>query len=113
MNKLFAKTIDLIPGERMIYDKKEEQISKDQVDVRLYASWVKGYLIFDNIPITDVYKKLERYYNFKIDAEDGLEKITFSGKLDLKENIKEVLDNISFASSVKVLENNGSYLIKK
>ena len=112
-NNLFAKTIELVPGERMTYQKMEENIVKDQVDVRLYDSWIKGYLIFDNIPITDVYKKLERYYNLKINAEDGLEKITFSGKLDLKENIKEVLDNISFASSVKVLENNGSYLIKK
>lgn len=112
-NALFAKTIDLVPGERMIYDKSNESVSKDHVDVALYASWVKGYLIFDNIPITEVYKKLERYYNVDVMAEDGLEKITFSGKLDLRENIKDVLENISFASSLKVQENNGSYFIKK
>jgi len=112
-NKLFAKTIDLVPGERMIYDKSRDNFSKDKVDVNLYASWVNGYLIFDNIPITEVYKKLKRYYNQDIVAGEGLETITFSGKLDLKENLKDVLENISFASSVKTLENNGVYIIKK
>ena len=112
-NKLFAKAIDLIPGERMIYDKNEGILSKEKVDVEFYSSWVNGYLIFYNEQITEVYKKLERYYNHSIVAEKGLEKITFSGKLDLKDNIKDVLDNISFASSVNILENNGSFIIKK
>lgn len=111
-NKLFAKTIDLTPGERMIFDKINDQLSKEHVNVELYASWVKGYLVFDNVPITEVYKKLGRYYNQTILTEDGLEKITFSGKLDLKDNIKDVLDNISFASPVKVFEKNGTFIIK-
>jgi len=112
-NKIFAQTIDLMPGERMIYDKTKENISKDKVDVRLYASWVNGYLIFENVPITEVFKKLERFYNKEIVVDNGLEEITFSGKLDLKDNVTDVLDNISFASSVNVFENNGSYNIKR
>jgi len=112
-NQLFAKTLDLIPGERMIYDKNNKALMKDQVDVKLYASWVNGYLIFESLPITEVYKKLERYYNRNILAESGLDKITFSGKLDLKNKIEDVLENISFASSVRVSESNGSYIIKK
>lgn len=112
-NKLFAQKVDLMPGERMTYDKTNENISKDKVDVRLHSSWINGYLIFDNVPITEVYKKLERFYNTEIIVDNSLEEITFSGKLDLKDNVKDVIDNISFASAVKVLENNGSYNIKK
>lgn len=112
-NKLLASTVDLVPNERLTYDKANESLSKDKVDVQLYSSWVNGYLLFENMPITKVYMKLERYYNHKIVAEDGLDKITFSGKLDLKDNIKDVLENIAFASSVKVQENNDSFFIKK
>ena len=112
-NQLFAKTLDLIPGERMIYDKNNKNLTKDQVDVKLYASWLNGYLIFESLPITEVYKKLERYYNRNIIAESGLDKITFSGKLDLKNKIEDVLENISFASSVRVSESSGTYFIKK
>ena len=41
----------------------------------------------------------------------ALVNITFSGKLDLKEDLKAVLENISFASSVKLEENNGSFIL--
>ena len=111
LNALFSGSIDLVPGERLVYDKTNKNLLKDLVDVNLYASWINGYLIFDNIPITEVAKKLERYYNKKILTQNGLGKITFSGKLDLKEDLKAVLENISFASSVKLEENNGSFIL--
>lgn len=112
-NKLFASTIDMIPGERLTYDKNNSNLSKDKVDVKLYSSWVNGYLVFSNMPITEVFTKLERYYNQLISVEDGLEKITFSGKLNLSDNLKDVLENIAFASSVNVEKKNGSFIIKK
>jgi transmembrane sensor len=112
-NKLFAGTIDLVPGERLTYDKNTLNLSKDEVDVQLYSSWVKGYLIFANRPIKEISLKLKRYYNQDIAIEDGLENITFSGKLELKDNLKDILENIAFASSLNVQENNGSFIIKK
>jgi len=112
-NQLFSKTVELMPGERMIYNKKNRGLTKDKVDTKFYASWIGGYLIFENEPITEIYKKLERYYNKNIQAEEGLEKISFSGKLDLKDKLEDVLENISFASAVKVQARNGSFIIKK
>jgi ferric-dicitrate binding protein FerR (iron transport regulator) len=100
-NKLFAKSMDLFPGERLTFFKVNETLIRDKVDVKLYDSWVNGYLIFENIAITDIYRKLERYYNQPVVTAEGDEKITFSGKLDLKTNIKDVLENISFATSAK------------
>ena len=112
-NQLFSKTVELMPGERMVYNKKNRDLTKDKVDTKFYASWISGYLIFENEPITEIYKKLERYYNKNIQAEEGLEKISFSGKLDLKDKLEDVLENISFASAVKVQARNGSFIIKK
>ncbi|MGQ8338220.1 FecR family protein [Sunxiuqinia sp. A32] len=112
-NKLFAKSINLTPGERMTYDKKNENLSTDKVDVRMYSSWVNGYLIFQNVPLVEIFKKLERFYNKEIRVETDLGRITFSGKLDLKDDIEDVLDNISFTSAVKVFRTNGLYIIKK
>ena len=112
-NNLFAQTIELVPGERMVYEKSSENILKDKVDVKLYSSWVNGYLIIENMPITEVLRKVQRYYNQNITTEEGLERITFSGKLDLKENISDVLANISFASSVTISVNNGTFNVKK
>jgi ferric-dicitrate binding protein FerR (iron transport regulator) len=112
-NSLLARTIELAPGERLILDKTNSNLSKDKVDVQLYSSWVNGYLVFKNKPITEVYTKLKRFYNQNIMVEEGLGQITFSGKLDLGGNLKDVLDNIAFASSVNVVEDNGTFLIKR
>ena len=112
-NKIFASTINLSPGERLTYDKENSNLSKDKVDVHLYSSWVDGYLVLKNIPITEVFTQLKRFYNQKISVDEGLNEITFSGKLDLRDNLKEVLRNIAFACSVKVEENNDSFQIKR
>jgi len=112
-NKLFAGTIGMVPGERLTFDKSNSNLSKDKVEVQLYSSWVNGYLIFQNMPIKEVFTKLKRFYNQEISVEEGIDKISFSGKLNLGDNLKEVLENVAFASSVNVKENNGSYLILK
>ena len=112
-NKMFAKTINIVPGERMTYDKKNETLSTDKVDVKMFSSWVNGYLVFENVPLIEIFKKLERLYNKKIVVETNLGETTFSGKLDLKDDIEDVFENISFTSAVKVFESNGSYIIKK
>jgi transmembrane sensor len=112
-NTLFSSTIDLIPGDRLSYDKESKEFTKDQVNVQLFTSWINGYLFFENQPITEVFKKLERQYNQEIKAETGIQNITFSGKLDLKNKLMDVLENISFASSLKVTEENGTLIIKQ
>jgi ferric-dicitrate binding protein FerR (iron transport regulator) len=112
-NTLFAATVDLLPGERIVYDKESNEISKDKVNVEFFTSWINGYLYFENQPIAEVFKKLERQYNQKIKAEEGLENITFSGKLDLKNKLLDVLENISFASSLRVTEENQTLIIKQ
>ena len=112
-DQLFAKTFELLPNERLIYDKSSKILTKDHVDVKFYTSWVNGFLNFNNMPITQVFKILERYYNKNINVEDDLPKISFSGKLDLKDKIEDVLENISFASAVKTEKNNDSFKIKK
>lgn len=111
-NQLFSKTVELMPGERIVYNKQDENLLKDKVDVNLFSSWINGYLIFENEPVNEIFKKLERYYNRRIVTEQGLDNITFSGKLDLIEDIGKVLDNISFSSSFSVSSANDIYTIK-
>ncbi len=111
-NRIFANTMELSPGERIVYDKVDENITINKVNVNLYASWINGYLIFEREPLTEIFKKLERYYNKNIIMEGSFNDITFSGKLDLIEKIETVLANISFSSSFSVIMNNDCYTIK-
>ncbi len=110
--KLFSGAVTLEPGERIIYDKQNEDISKDKVDVNLYSSWIDGYLIFEEEPLVEIFKKLERYYNIRILTEKLSGRITFSGKLDLADDLEKVLKNIAFSAPFSVECDDGIYLIK-
>jgi len=111
-NKLFSSAYELVPGERIVYDRIEGEITRESVDVELYTSWIDGYLIFRNEPVTGVIKKLERSYNQNIVMEHGFEEITFSGKLDLVEDFDKVLENIAFTSSFTIQKEKEGYTIK-
>jgi ferric-dicitrate binding protein FerR (iron transport regulator) len=112
-NKRFGRSVELEPGERIIYNKQKDNMKKDQVNVELYASWVNGYLIFDNEPVENIFKKLERYYDKNILTEKLSDQPTFTGKLDLADDLEKVLENIGFSASFSVDYENDVYLIKQ
>jgi ferric-dicitrate binding protein FerR (iron transport regulator) len=112
-NAFLAKTMQMEPGERVVYNQKSEDFTKDKVDVNYYTSWLYGYLIFENEPTPEVFRKLERYYNQSIVVEAGLDSITFSGKLDLKEDIRDVLESITYSSHVKIIREGDVYKVNR
>jgi len=112
-NKRFAGTVDLHPGERIVYDKHNDNIATDKVNVELYSSWINGYLLFEKESFAEIFKKLERYYNNDILTENLSSQLTFSGKLDLAYDLEKVLENIAFSVPFSVVYENGKYIIRQ
>lgn len=111
-NKRFAGSMEMNPGERIVYSKTEENLKKDRVDVEHYASWIDGYLIFENEPVENIFKILERYYNKNILTEKLTGKPAFTGKLDLADDLGKVLNNIGFSASFSVECENDTFIIR-
>jgi ferric-dicitrate binding protein FerR (iron transport regulator) len=110
---ILSKNIVLQPGEMATFIRENKTFFKDKADIDLYTSWVYGYLILDKVPISEVMKKLERYFNQTINVSDALRGVTLSGKVDLKDDLKVILDDLAFASSVKVAgSEDGSYYVR-
>lgn len=74
-------------------------ISKQEIDVSLYTSWIKGVFIFDGTPISEVLKKVGRYYNISFSGIADIPNKKITGKLYLSENIDDVLSSISLLTS--------------
>lgn len=64
------KTVELIPGEQIIYNRSSKLLSKNSTDVEKYTSWTQGKLIFRNDPLSDVITRLSRWYNTEIILQD-------------------------------------------
>jgi transmembrane sensor len=112
-NRLFGRSVELSPGERIVYDRKENKIQKDKVDVELYSSWVNGYLLIENEPVVEIFKKLERYYDKKIVVEKLSDQTRFTGKLNLDDDLEKVLNNMAFSATFSVENKNGLYIINQ
>lgn len=105
--------LKIVPGTLAEYNVSLKSIAQKQVDTQYYTSWHKGILIYQNEPLGNIVKKLSRYYNKTITlGNEDLANDTFSGKLDLKEDVEKVLGTIAFVSSLKIESKNNELIIK-
>lgn len=111
---LFGKHAQqLEPSQMATVSPKGGDLQVSRVNVRTYTAWKDGSLLFFSTPLKDILKKLTRYYNIQLDlasTQPGLE--TFSGDLDLDENLDNVLDAICAANSLRY-ERHGQRIVLK
>lgn len=82
----------LVPNQMFLLDKESGENYVDMVDVDAYTSWKDGMFNCERQDLNRVVRKLERYYNKKIHIKDPmLGGYKISGKLDLKNDISDVL----------------------
>ncbi|PNW30289.1 FecR family protein [Formosa algae] len=103
----YADKIKITPGTKATYNKATQGIVSEKVNVNNYFSWRDGVLVFQNNDLEHVTNRISRYYNIDIDIKnEDLAKESFSGYLDLNENIEKVIQNISASTNM-------SYIIEK
>lgn len=56
----------LLPNEELLLNTTTGSISKKEVDAADSFSWSQGNLIFNSVPLSDVFSQIEKKYNTKI-----------------------------------------------
>ncbi|MGV8814383.1 MAG: FecR family protein [Gelidibacter sp.] len=91
----FNESVVLSPNTMAVYDRNDNSIKTQKVDVQKYFSWRDGIFIFKNDSLESIMKKVSRYYNIAIVINDKeLASTTFSGFLDVNENVENVIKTI-------------------
>ncbi len=101
----------LVPGE--MYSETSSDAGKTKVNVTAYTSWKDGILVFNKTPISEVLKKIGRYYNVNFENHSGtrLSAKSCTGKLLLSDSFEDVMVSVSVLSStVYYKENNVIYI---
>lgn len=107
------KTIQMLPGTKVVYDPASKSMSALQVNPEDYLSWRDGFMVIHGEELEEILKRLSRYYNVRMVLEDqviGAE--TFSGRLDLKESPLEVLTVISRMVPLSIQEQDNKLIIR-
>ena len=82
------------------------------VEVENYTSWHDGNYIFQNEPIENILLRLSRYYNVTMKLPSNPSGISCSGKLELKDDLNQLLNGLSEITSMSFGVKNDEYRIK-
>jgi len=80
--------------------KTENGFTVKEVKTQFYTSWKEGKLMFDKEPFNNFLKKLERWYNVKIEHTDPkLNELWYTGTIEM-ESVSEVMEMMSKAAPI-------------
>lgn len=103
----------LLPNQQFDYDSQTDKVRVEEVDINNYIAWKNGYYQFEKEPLEIVFKKLSRYYGAQIEWDEAVGKLTCSGKLDLRDDLKDVLNNLENAASIQIIQSENHVRISK
>ena len=111
---LFENDIVLKPDQLASFNKESGESKIYNVDAAYYSIWTEGLLSFDEVDLSRIIKKVERYYNIHVSYENPLSgTIKISGKLDLNQDRNEVFEYLSKVSLTTIIKiDNMHYRIK-
>ncbi|MFA5816435.1 MAG: FecR domain-containing protein [Bacteroidales bacterium] len=91
--------VTLLPSERLVF--RRGNISKSVTDPSKYSAWTKGRMVFNNDPMAEVTRRIERWYNVKVVlADKELEKYSFRGTFE-DDKLEEVFRLLSLTSPIR------------
>lgn len=103
----------LIAGEQIQVNTITKDYQKGREDFNNISSWIKGGLFFNEAPIGDVVKELERIYNCPIRFEDGQSfDNLIVGEHDNK-SIESVFESIEYTTGIKYRKEGKEFVLYK
>lgn len=95
-----------------LYSYSSQCTTLSNVEVENYTSWHNGNLIFKSEPIENILLRLSRYYNVTMELPSYPSGISCSGKLELKDDLDQLLNNLSEITSMSYAVKGNEYMIK-
>ncbi len=103
---------DIILKPDQMYSGNENSHTVQSVDASIYILWTQGLYQFESEELANIVTRLERYYGIRIECDPDISGLKCSGKLDLKDNMHKLLEELSQALPITYRQNtDGSYTI--
>lgn len=104
----------LVPGNMASFQAGDNGIAVAAVNTEEYISWKNGYLIFRQTPLAQIIKRVSRYYDVHINTSVlAHSDETFSGRLDLQNNIEDIMNLLCLGTSYIYLPKEQKLALKK
>ncbi len=98
------------PNQMYVYT--DQSTTLETVDVENYTSWRNGNYTFRNESIENVLLRLSHYYNVAVKLPVSTSGKSFSGKLELKDDMKQMMDGLTKITNMNYLVKDSMYIIE-
>lgn len=95
----------LTPNQLFLYNTETHEKNIKQIDVSEYIAWKDGYYQFTKQNMEVVLRKISQFYEVDIQWSPELKELSCSGKLDMKNNLNEVLKALQKAAPIQIVQN--------
>ncbi|MDR0836459.1 MAG: FecR domain-containing protein [Tannerella sp.] len=99
----------IIPGERLTYS--EQSVLITEVNTYNYTSWKDGVFYFQSENMGVILKRLSRYYGKEIVCDEKTALHKCSGKLDLIDELQEILNGFTHALPIRIEERDNAFYV--
>lgn len=93
----------LLPNQ--MFTVSDEKSEVQYTDVSQHISWIDGFYSFESMKFGDILNRLSRYYQQEIRFDSEVAKLKCTGKLDMKDDLGEVLEGLTNTVPVKCVRN--------
>jgi transmembrane sensor len=91
--------VALMPGQHVKYNVKTGEINSTKGKVEKFIVWKEGKMVFDDTPITEVARHLERKYNVDIEVRDDIKDYYYTVTF-LDEPLTQILELMTIATPI-------------
>ena len=96
---LYKEGIVMQPSERFVFENGKG--SRSLTDTGKYSAWTEGKLVFRSDPMSEVARRIERWYNVRVELMDSdLENYSFRATFE-DDPLEEVLKFLSMTSPIR------------
>ncbi|MBD1422342.1 FecR family protein [Sphingobacterium chuzhouense] len=88
----YVSSVVLKPGQQGIVRDDNTEISVRPVDTEIYTAWKDGFFYFNNMPVYDLMKQVEKWYDVEVEYKASIPKETFSGKIKRSTSLMGLLE---------------------
>jgi transmembrane sensor len=107
-----VETVVQIPaGHKSIKGKNAPALIPMPVQIESYLSWRRGRFVFDQTPLSDVIRNLERTYNVRIDLRgQDIEDIRVTGEFG-REPLMQILNEICWSANLRYRQEEDTFIL--
>ncbi len=102
----------LKPGEQAEVKALSGEMVKKEVEIKTYTSWKDGRFVFEQEPLENIMRTLERWYDIRVIFRDeGAKRISLSGNLKRYGDFSQVMNMLQMTGDVRFeLHGNDVYI---